>query len=65
MASYTPTITIKEHISLLFEPRSAYFSHVAPKNGSSETARKELLRELKSKSIELHSNQVLGCVEQQ
>ena len=56
-----PTITTKEHISLLSEPRSTYFTHVAPKNGCSKRAKKELLKELKSQSIKLHHNQVQGC----
>ena len=56
-----PAITIKKYISFLFEPHSTCFTHVAPKNDSSKRARKELLKELKSKSIELHHNQVLGC----
>ena len=57
----TPTITVEKHVSFLFEPVSTYFTHVAPKTGSSERARKELLKELKSKSIELHRTQVQGC----
>ena len=56
-----PTTTIEEHISILFESGSTYFTHVAPKNGSSERARKELHKELKSKSIELHHIQVIEC----
>ena len=54
----TSALTVGEHISFLFKPDSTYFTHVAPKNGSSKRARKEFLKELKSKSIELRQIQV-------
>ena len=42
-------------------PGSAYFTHVELKSASSERARKELPKELKSKLIKLHHNQVICC----
>ena len=55
-----PIIAV-EHNSLLFEHDSNYFTYVAHKNSSSESTGKELLKQLKSKSLELHHIQVIRC----
>ena len=54
-------ITSEEHISIVFEPGSSYFTHVSPNSGTSKSIAKEILDALKSKSIDLEKIQAIGC----
>ena len=54
-------IISEEHISIVFEPGSSYFTHVSPNNGTSKSIAKEILDALKSKSIDLEKIQAIGC----
>ena len=55
-----PIITV-EHSSRLFEHDSNCFTYVAHKNSSSGSTGKELLKQLKSKSLELYHIHVIRC----
>ena len=54
------TIT-EEHVSIVLEPGSSYFTHVCPSNGASESIARAILKCLETKSVDMVQIQAIGC----
>ena len=57
---YRQTI-MEEHVSIVLEPGSSYFTHVSPTNGASESIARAILKCLETKSVNMVQIQAIGC----
>ena len=54
------TIT-EEHVSIVLEPGSSYFTHVSPTNGASESIARAIIKCLETKYVDMVQIQAIGC----
>ena len=52
---------MEEHVSIVLEPGSSYFTHVSPTNGASESIARAILKCLETKSVDMVQIQAIGC----
>src|SRR6218665_1186670 len=51
----------EEHISIVAEPGSSYFSHTTPQSGSSKDITESLVASLKEQNVKTQNMKVVGC----
>jgi len=51
----------EEHISIIAEPGSSYFTHMTPPSGSSEDISESLVASLKERNVKTENIKVVGC----
>ena len=52
---------VEEHVSIISEPGSLYFSHVVPNDGTSNAIIQAILDNLEEKNVDLAEIKVIGC----
>ena len=52
---------MEEHVSIVLEPGSSYFTHLSPTNGASESIARAILKCLETKSVDMVQIQAIGC----
>ena len=52
---------VEEHVSIISEPGSLFFSHVVPNDGTSNAITQAILDNLEEKNVDLAEIKVIGC----
>uniref|UniRef100_UPI00358EBD2F uncharacterized protein n=1 Tax=Myxine glutinosa TaxID=7769 RepID=UPI00358EBD2F len=55
------TTVKEEHVSIIAEPGSSYFSHTTPSSGSSKSIAESLVASLKERNVKTEDINVVGC----
>ena len=52
---------VEEHVNIISEPGSLYFSHVVPNDGTSNAITQAIFDNLEEKNVDLAEIKVIGC----
>ena len=52
---------VEEHVSIISEPGSLYFSHVVPNDGTSSAITQAIIDNLEENNVDLAEIKVIGC----